>query len=194
MPATRLAAALVAGALGAAFTVGLAAPAQAGILESGSWTFEQSFTFDDCGFEVAVEERFDGSYTVKDSNPRTDGQYFRLQQRIAFFGTFTNTETEDFFTIEFLQNVNELPATLVGDDGRTVTYRTHEAGVWDMFRDSSGKVRYLSAGNVVFEYVFDTLGDSEPGGETLDQTLVRLAGTFPTFDADFCAIASDLIG
>ena len=78
----------------------MAAHAQAGILESGSWVFEDSFTFDDCGFEVAVEERFDGSYTVKDSNPRTDGQYFRLQQKITFFGTFTNTETGEFFTIE----------------------------------------------------------------------------------------------
>jgi hypothetical protein len=194
MSAARLAAALAAGAIGALLTVGLAAPAQAGILESGSWTFENSFTFDDCGFDVAAHEHFEGSYTIKDSNPRTDGQFFRLQQRITFFGTFTNTETEDFFTIEWRQNVNELPATLVGDDGRTVTYRTHEAGVWDMFRDSSGKVRYLSAGNVVFEYVFDTLGDSEPSGEVLDETLVRLAGTFPTFDADFCAIVEDLIG
>ena len=35
-----------------------------------------------------------------------------------------------------------------GEDG-VVTYRTHESGHWDIFRDSDGTVVYRSVGNVV---------------------------------------------
>ena len=43
-------------------------------------------------------------------------------------------------------------------------------------------------------YLFDTLGDSQPGGEPIGETQSVVHGPHPGFDEDFCAIASELTG
>jgi hypothetical protein len=169
-------------------------PAQAAPVDAGEFEFTNSDSFSDCGFDVDVEERIWGTFVVKDSTPRTNGQFFRAQQKINGFVTFTNPQTKDFFTAEWRTNFTELPGTPSDDDPDIVTYRTHETGVWQVLRDSSGKVRYRDTGNVVVEYTFDTLGDSAPGGDLLSEIVVGPSGRFDTFDADFCVVVQDLIG
>jgi hypothetical protein len=151
-------------------------------------------SFDDCGPSVDVDERVWGTFVIKDATPRTGGQYFMVQQKLNGFVTFTNQQTGDSFTAEWRTTFKELPATPSDDDPNVVTYRTHETGVWQVLRDSSGKVRYRDAGNVVIEYTFDTLSDSEPGGDLLSEERIRTSGRFDTFDADFRAVVEDLIG
>jgi hypothetical protein len=134
-------------------------------------------------------------FTISKGTPQTGGEYFRVHQQTSFTGTFTNEATGDFFTATWKTNLMELPARIVDENGPVVTYRTHESGVWDVIRDSSGKVRYRSTGNVVFQYVFDTGGDGAPGGGTfLNEEFIRTSGNFQTFDADFCDIVTELIG
>lgn len=169
-------------------------PAQAAPVDSGEFEFTTSDSFSDCGVTVDVDERIWGTFVVKDSTPRTDGQFFMAQQQLNGFVTFTNRATEDYFTAEWRTRFTELPATPTADDPNVVTYRSHETGVWQVLRDSSGKVRYRDTGNVVVEYTFDTLGDSQPGGDILSEELVRTSGRFDTFDADFCEVVLDLIG
>lgn len=169
-------------------------PALAAPVDSGEFEFTNSDSFSDCGITVDVEERIWGTFVIKDSTPRTDGQFFMAQQQLNGLVTFTNRATENFFTAEWRTRFTELPATPTADDPDVVTYRSHETGVWQVLRDSSGKVRYRDTGNVVFEYTFDTLGNSQPGGDVLSENLVRTSGRFDTFDADFCEVVQDLIG
>jgi hypothetical protein len=49
-------------------------------------------------------------------------------------------------------------------------------------------------GRLTFRAVFDTLGDGEPGGELIEQELTSISGPHPGFFADFCEIATELIG
>lgn len=173
----------------------LSTPASAAILERGTFDFADSYTFDECGFEVAVDERFVGWYTISQGTPQTNGEYFRVHQKTSYSGTFTNVESGAFATSAWHVNFREMPATIVDEDGPVVTYQTKESGVWDTIRDSSGKVRYRSTGTLVFRYVFDTGGDGAPGGgEFISEEFVRTSGNWQTFDADFCAILDELIG
>jgi hypothetical protein len=186
----------VALAVAAAVTVagGVAAPAAAAPLERGTFGFSDVSTFDECGFDVEVDETLSGWFVIKDATPRTDGQFFRLQQQATYHATFTNVATGEYVTQDWRTTFKEMPATLVSDDGPVVRYRTHETGVWDVFRDSSGTVIARSVGNLVMEYEFDTLGDSAPGGDLVSEEFVRTAGLWQTLDVDFCQALTDAIG
>ena len=178
----------------AAVSLGAAPAANAAPLESGTFDFTNSDTFDDCGYDVREDSHAYGEYTTSQSTKKTGGQFFRLHQRIAYEGTFTNVATGAYFTEAWHTNWREMPATLVDGSSSVVTYQTKESGVWDTLRDSSGKVRYRSVGNLVWSYVFDTGGDAAPGGEFISDQFVRTSGTWQTFDTDFCTIVDDLIG
>jgi hypothetical protein len=63
--------------------------------------------------------------------------------------------------------------------------------------DISGRVVLRDRGMIVLSYVFDTLGDSKPSGNLLeDPVLVRVSGPHPGCEGtfDFCALATQLIG
>lgn len=186
---------LLAALVSSALLAVTAPPAVAAPIESGTFDFTDSSTSDDCGYPISIEEQRVGRYVVKDSTPASGGQFFRLQQKTTYSGVFTNVETGAYFTESWHTTFKELPGTVISDDDPDVVkYRTHETGVWDVIRDSSGKVRYRSTGNLVFEYVFDTGGDSAPGGELISEEFIRTSGNWQTFDAHFCDIADELIG
>ena len=98
-------------------TVALSSPADAAMLERGTFDDEDSFTFDDCGFTVAVDERFVGWYTIGQGTKQTNGEFFRVHQKTTYSGTFTNVETGDYFTSAWHTNFREMPATIVDEDG-----------------------------------------------------------------------------
>lgn len=190
----RLASILAAAGI-AAMSLSAIPTANAAPLESG--TFEDTFssTFDDCGYDVRADEHYVSRYSISQGTKKTGGEFFRVHQQTSFDGVFTNVATGAYFTANWKTNFREMPARIVDEDGPIVTYQTKESGVWDVLRDSSGKVRYRSTGNLVFEYVFDTGGDSAPGGgEFLSEEFIRTSGHWETFDADFCQIVNELIG
>ena len=192
----RLAATLAAAGI-AALSLTAAPTANAGQLESGTYDFTESNHIDDCGYgyDITEDAHISGKWTISKGTNKTGGEFFRVHQRISYEGVWTNDETGAYATSSWHVNFRELPATIVDQDGPIVTYQTKESGVWDTFRDSSGKVRYRSAGNLVFEYVFDTGGDGAPGGgEFISEDFIRTSGNWQTWDADFCAIADELIG
>ena len=84
----------LAGGLGAAVLIcgAVVAPAQARPIESGS--FSDSFTETiDCGNRsLGLEATIVGTFVVKDSTPRTGGQFFKFSQTAEFNGTFTDPD------------------------------------------------------------------------------------------------------
>jgi hypothetical protein len=61
----------------------------------------------------------------------------------------------------------------------------------------AGNVVLRDRGRIFFTFIFDTLGDSKPGGEIVDELAPRVAGPHPLFDMSedaFCGMVGDLIG
>ncbi len=82
-----------------------------------------------------------------------------------------------------------------------------EGDVWEFIQVEKGrpfvvknarkKIVLADHGKVILRQVFDTLGDSEPGGEEVETEVLRVArGKFPSYDPDFdfCRLARRLIG
>ncbi len=188
----------LAGGLGAAVLIcgAVVAPAQARPIESGS--FSDSFTETiDCGNRsLGLEATIVGTFVVKDSTPRTGGQFFKFSQTAEFNGTFTDPDplTGGTFTEYWRTNFREGPGTIISEDGRIARYQTKESGIWDVFRDSSGKVVYRDTGTLVVDWTADTLGDGVPGAPVPSEEFVRTSGNFPTFDMDICEIAESILG
>jgi hypothetical protein len=64
----------------------------------------------------------------------------------------------------------------------------HDLGAVGVLRDR---------GSLTTTKLLDTLGDDEPGGELLSETLDRISGKRPFLEQDeaaYCAMAHDLIG
>jgi hypothetical protein len=57
-----------------------------------------------------------------------------------------------------------------------------------------GNVVLRDQGRVTYRAIIDTLGDSQPGGELIEQEITSVSGPHPGLFADFCEIATNLIG
>jgi hypothetical protein len=170
----------------------LAGPVQAKIIDSGTFSGTESGI--ECG-TYTRESTFSGSFTIKDATPATDGQFFFFTFRSEHTDVITNPETGAFFTVTGSLLFKEIQPRLV--QGTVYTYDTIEVGQPFVIADMAGKVVLREAGLIEFSYVFDSLGDSAPGGVFLEEPkLVRVAGPHPGFEDtfDFCALADQLIG
>lgn len=91
--------------------------------------------------------------------------------------------------------VNEIKATQVSGNVYEFTYI--EAGVPFTVRDAAGSVVLRDRGVLRHHQLFDTLGDSAPGGIAIDDEVVAVGGPHPGFDQtedEFCAMVVSLIG
>jgi hypothetical protein len=98
-------------------------------------------------------------------------------------------------SIEGKEVSNELSATQVS--GNVYAFITIEAGQPFVVRDSAGNVVLRDRGVIRHRILFDTLGDSTPGGVTLDDQIIGVGGPHPAFDQsedEFCAMVQALIG
>ena len=77
----------------AACTAVAALPAAAGPLEGGEYEWSDQYTFDDCGPEVRVDASGYGRYLLRDANPSTGGQFFRVTDKYWFQERWTNVAT-----------------------------------------------------------------------------------------------------
>lgn len=170
----------------------VAQPAGAAPLVNERYSGTESFT--DCG-GFQVESSFSGRVMIKDATPATDGQFFYFQDNYQYRDVITNPDTGEFVVVRGNGIFKEVQARQV--EGSVFTFLTHEAGQPFVVEDSSGRVVLRDRGMITLSYVFDTLGDSEPGGVFLeDPVVVRVSGPHPGFEEafDFCAFIADLIG
>jgi hypothetical protein len=118
-------------------------------------------------------------------------------QRLNFRSTdvFTNPANGRTLTFESKELTNELTARRVS--GSVFEFTTIEAGQPFTVRDSDGAIVLRDRGSIRHTVLFDTLGDSQPGGIELQDTIVRVSGPHPGLDQtedEFCAMVVSLIG
>ena len=162
-----------------------AVPAQATIFDKGHFSFQDSVEENLCG--IAVRHDITASGHFRDRTGKGD-----LDQ--AFFSQVTLQVTGASFSIESNIIDKDVKATPLG--GNVFEFRFQEAGR-NVVRDMDGNVVLQDTGVFRTTIVFDTLGDSMPGGVVLDETVDRVSGPHPLFEMDeaaFCDMVHDLIG
>jgi hypothetical protein len=180
-----------AGALAILVVMAGAVPAQATVFESGHFTFEESVNEDLCGIAVHRDTVASGHFRNRTGKGDLDQAFFG-QSSIEFTDTFTNLATDASFSVEGRLTGMDVKATPLG--GNVFEFKFRESGIV-VVRDIDGVVVARDRGAIWTTIVFDTLGDSMPGGEVLDETVDRISGPHPLFDeAAFCATVHDLIG
>jgi hypothetical protein len=171
-----------------------AVPAGAQIVERerfvNTWGPE---TYEDCGFEIEVEGRETGHARIRKGKGKTASAFF-AHVRFSYRETHTNTETGEWFVVRGHGVFNEVKATRVS--GTVFRFVAIEAGQPFVIEDSTGRVVLRDRGVIRYSILFDTLGDDEPGGELIEEFEPEVRGPHPAFneEADFCAIATRLIG
>ena len=170
-----------------------AVPAQATVFEKGPFTFEESNVEDLCGLTVRHDFAIDGHFRTRTGKGDLDQAFFG-QSSARITDRFTNLANNAFFTHEARLTEMDVKATPLGDD--IFEFKFREAGM-SVVRDMDGNVVLRDRGAIWMRVVFDTLGDSQPGGEIIDESVIRVSGPHPGFDQDeqaFCATVHDLIG
>jgi len=177
----------------AAAAVAFAAPAVAGAPLENRTPYEGSRTFTECDGAYEGVSTYSGTNTIQDTNPSLEGEFFRFTDHYTFTDVLTNVDTGDYVVISGTGVFKELQPRSEGDG--VFSYVTHDVGRIT-FSDSSGNVLIREAGMVVESWLFDTLNDGEPGGNVLDNGLVRVSGPHPTFPEsfDFCGFLDEATG
>ena len=148
-------------------------------------------SFDDCGFRI--DFHFTASFHVLLREVRgSDGQAFLGQEDFHFRNVLTNPATGESFVVHGDSLFKELKARHV--EGDLWEFTAHEVGSPFVVEDSAGNVVLRDRGRLTLRATFDTLGDSQPGGILLHEEITGVHGPHPGLDADFCAIATQLIG
>jgi hypothetical protein len=211
---TRLVRSAVAGALTAVLALATAPTAsayQAGHGPRGDYyqpptPYRDSDTYDpECeGIDVTVSYLYVGVDSLRNV-PGSGGQAFLLKDKYRFREVWTDTKHHKvLFTLAGAYTFEEVSATRVpksqvprdlipeeGLVGPVYRFKAVEVG-HDTLKKPNGKVLYRTAGVVVYSNLFDTLGDSAPGGTSLDFQTVKVVGPHPLLDVDLCDVAARL--
>ena len=172
-------------------TLGSVTPANAGgIIERNNFNYSFDDSFKDCGTTIDYHREGTVSNMIRDANGRTDGQFFFYGETYTFRETFTDRSTGNFFTASASGRFRELQPRVISTDENIVTYITKDSGALYNVYDSDGTLLARDRGTVTERYVFDTLGDSQPGGIFLSEEVVSSKGLFQSEDLDFCALLS----
>ena len=168
-----------------------AATASATVIEQQHYSGTDSFSFDDCGFTLEGQSEFHSQYLLRVDQT---GQAFLEHNKFWFREVITNPETGKWFVVSGNGLFHQIEATQVS--GTIYEYVAIEAGQPFTIEDSAGKVIVRDRGVIRSTILFDTLGDSTPGGIFLGETDTMLHGPHPGFadDFSFCEIAAQLTG
>jgi hypothetical protein len=148
-------------------------------------------SFDDCGFTIDFDFTASGHDLVREVEG-SGGQAFFGHSNVQFRNVLTNPETGAFMVVRGQLLFKEFTARQVSGD--IWEFTSHEVGQPFVVEDSDGNVVLRDRGRVTRRVLFDTLGDSQPGGIVLEEEITGVHGPHPGLFTDFCAIATDLIG
>ncbi len=162
-------------------------PAQAqqppgSVYSSGPYNFPYKFK-DKCqGLKFEVKGRSRGYETIYNV-PGSGGQAFLDDNRNRYREVWTNKANGRKAYVSGESRFREVKATHVkGDVWR---FRSLLSGAPFVVKNDKGNVVLAEWGVLVVDTTFDTLGDSQPGGEPLDDEVVSSRGNWPTWDPDF---------
>jgi hypothetical protein len=183
-------------------------PDQAGDYYQRPTPYHNTGTFDpECeDVDVSVAYDYQGVDSVR-IVPGSDNQAFLLKDRFRFEEIWSDASTGEVLLVwrgryrfqevraDFVPN-SDVPDDLVPPEGLvgpvyrfTAVERGH-----DRLRDADGRVLYRTAGLAVYENLFDTLGDQQPGGTSLSFEVVKTVGPHPLVDVDVCDVAAEQVG
>jgi hypothetical protein len=178
--------------MGVVLAVGICAgPAGAKVIHEGTVSGTDHFIDDSCGFTLVVDVTFEFKARLRVD---TTGQAFLEHTIFRFTETVTNPATGGFFYIVHRGLSNDIKATQV--DGTVYEFVTVEAGQPFVIKDAAGNVVSRDRGVIRHTFLFDTLGDSQPGGEFIVALSDDVHGPHPAFAPDFpfCDVAAQLTG
>jgi hypothetical protein len=179
----------IAGAIFGALILSLALPAQAKIVERERYSFSETSMVEECGLDLISEFSTSGVFKIRAD--KKDSTAFFGHDNFSFREVLTNPETGKWLVIRGKGNFKEVKATHV--EGDVFLFRQHLAGQPFVIESSEGNVVLRERGLVVWEVLFDTLGDDVPGGEILEIELVAVRGHPDGFDEDICPIVLELL-
>jgi hypothetical protein len=190
---------LLVGGVLAGSLMGAGAPAQAQrsdleIYSQGPYEFPYSFTAEDCkNLHFRVEGRNSG-YEIIYIVPNSRRQAFLDDNRYQFQEVWTNPANGRKAYVSGKGHFREVKAEHV--DGDVWRFLSVDTGQPFVVRNDKGHVVLSDEGRIVRSTLFDTLGDGQPGGDVLDETVVSQTGHFPSRepDFDFCALVSRVLG
>jgi hypothetical protein len=179
-------------ALATSVAFAAAAPAQATIYDHVRFSFDDSSEEAMCGIDVRIDSSGRGNIVIRTGEHELDGAFLG-HGNTRYSDMITNLANGKSFTIEGQFREGDVKAVHL--EGNIFEFVLVHAGM-ERVLDSDGTVVLRDRGAVRTTYTFDTLGDSQPGGITLDAT-DRFSGKHPLIQMDddaFCAMVDELIG
>jgi hypothetical protein len=153
-----------------------------------------AYTDDSCdGLPFDVSGRATG-YEVIYNVPESEGQAFLDDNRYQYHEVWTNPANGRKAYVSGRAHFREVKAEHVdGDVWRFVSVTTGKPFV---VKNDKGHTVLAEWGRLVLSSTFDTLGDSQPGGEPLGDEILSARGNWPTWeeDFDFCALVDRVLG
>lgn len=168
-----------------------ALPSGATVVDRGTYSGTESFSFDDCGFLVNVDVEFSGRYRIREGKHRNATAFFLLDN-FSYTAVHTNPENGEWFLVRGNGVFNETKARRV--EGSIFEFTSIEAGQPFVLEDSSGEIVLRDRGVIRRRILFDTEGDNEPGGTFIEILEEDVRGPHPGFIADECEVITELIG
>ena len=181
---------LLVGVVAAALVVG-SAPAEATVIDREQYSGTDEYSLDDCGFTLDVVSTFYGQLLIRMDKT---GQAFPSTDILNFRNVLTNPDTGQWFVVRGHRLFHDINATQV--EGTIYEFVAVEAGQPLVLEDAEGNVIVRDRGVIRYTYLFDKLGDGQPGGEFIANLQLVVHGPHPGFAEDFpfCEIAAELTG
>lgn len=177
-------------AAGAAAALALVGSSAATVIDRGQYSGADTLVTDECGPTYTVDSTFGGTYKIRVG---TDGEGFPEQYNYWFREVWTNPATGKWFVVRGNGIVKDVKAVQVGTS-TVYRFTRIEAGQPFVIEDLNGRVVSSDRGSIRWTYLWDTLGDGQPGGVFLGDDPARVNGPHPAFadDFPFCGIAAQL--
>ena len=181
-------------AIAAVLAAAWAVPAQAEIYSNERFSEAGSELFEECGMQLRLDYEFSGRELVRTGKHDLETAFFGHFQ-IETLEKVTNTANGKFYTLERLNLIKDVKAVPQG--GTLFVFDTIEVGQPITVTDMNGVIRVRDRGQARYTYLFDTTGDDVPGGNTLEDLDLKLAGQHPFFvmsEEEWCGLVNDMIG
>lgn len=157
-----------------------------------NFTYDETFagTFMECGMTIDFTDEVSGHVLTKVVK-RSDGQAFLAHHNYRFETVYTNSASGRSMVWSGNGTFKEVHATQVAGDVWEFSWQ--EAGKPLTISDLDGNVLVSERGRVSGSVVFDTLGDSQPGGVVVSESEPVFHGQFETGGLGFCDFAEMFI-
>lgn len=170
----------------------LVSVASATVILRTTYSGTDAFADDGCGTVYDVESTYDGTYKMRVT---ADGEGFPEQVNYQWRDVWTNRATGKQFAVWGNGMWHDIRAVQIGTS-TVYRFTQVDAGQQLVIEDMQGRVVSRDRGSFHVDYLWDTLGDGQPGGVFLGLEGERVNGPHPGYadDFPFCEIAGQLTG